>query len=620
MDDHFLNRGGRWKTLPFQREIADAMSDPEIERVSVIKSARVGFTQLLVGYLCYRAAHDPGRVIVVQSSQEEAEGFSKEDLAPALESIPEVVAALPEPRARNSSSTILHKALAGDGFIRIGGAHSGRIFRRVSPDAAILDEVDSYPLSAGGEGAQIELASRRLQNATFPKLILGSSPKLAVESRIDRQWEESDQRDFVVPCPHCDHGQRLRWGGKNADFGIKWPPGQPREAYYLCEHCHAEIAHHEKNAMVAQGRYVAGRPEVENHAGFRIWAGYSPFRKAAWSVLAAENIAAKGDPFKVQVFVNTALGESYTSPTESPVSEHELKARAEARRSEWELPEGASVPAGVGILTAFADVQGDRIEWEVVGWGRGEESWSIAYGRIYGDIRIHRDQVLGEYQRQVLGRPWVNARGVALYIRAAGIDAGYAQTPVVHWCRSRRYRIMPSGFPQWVFATKGSADPKTTTWPPERMSKSRIRSPKPWIIGVNAAKDQVYGRLGEEKPGPGYCHFRPDYELGYFEGLTAEHAKLHYRYGQPYRLWEKKHPSRVNEPLDCRVGAYAMIVALQTPSFGGIHLDQVCEAIEKAKPTALGSAAGRAAPPQDQGSHPRQGRRPRVRARGWGWD
>src|SRR5574340_526796 len=73
LDKNFVpSETQHWRTLPFQRGIADAFEDPTLEEVTVLKSSRVGFTKLVVGYNCFRIATDPGCILVVQPSDDDA--------------------------------------------------------------------------------------------------------------------------------------------------------------------------------------------------------------------------------------------------------------------------------------------------------------------------------------------------------------------------------------------------------------------------------------------------------------------------------------------------------------------------------------------------------------------
>jgi hypothetical protein len=50
-------QAGRWTSLPYQREIMDSITDPKVTHVSVMKSARVGYTLMVsaaVGYFIHQ--------------------------------------------------------------------------------------------------------------------------------------------------------------------------------------------------------------------------------------------------------------------------------------------------------------------------------------------------------------------------------------------------------------------------------------------------------------------------------------------------------------------------------------------------------------------------------------
>jgi phage terminase large subunit GpA-like protein len=589
LDKHYQPRSGeQWKTLPYQRGIADALTDPEIETVTVLKSARIGFTKLLVGYNCYRIALDPCSILIVQPAQEDAEGFSKDDLAPAFEATEPVASRIGDPKARDSFNTILHKHYPG-GFVKIVGAHSGRGFRRITVDLVEFEEVDAYPLSAGSDGDQIGLGKKRAHTSAFPKYVLGSSPKLKATSRILDSWEASDQRDYIVPCPHCDHGQRLRWGGRDTDFGIKWPRGRPEEAFYLCEHCHCEIAEHHKALMVEQGRYIAART-VPGHAGFRIWAAYSPFPQAAWGVLAKEWVAAQGNPFKLQVFVNTALGEAWESTSGAPLDWEVLH----ARREPFPLGEDerAMVPRGAALLTCGVDVQDDRLEAQVWAHGKGEEAWVLEHQVLHGDPSS--PALWDELDERVLLMPRRLERGGYDYIRATAVDTGGHHTQAAYdFCRPRFRRVMPDRRRSYVFAVKGQAG-QGSIWP--REASRKVAQVVLWPIRVEPAKDLIADRIRamlkepERAGGAGWIHWPTWLGETYFQQLTAEHCVEGYdRKGFPVRSWQPKTAGLRNEAWDTAVYAYAALRGLVDGL--GVDFERECAEIETQQPFELPSEA-----------------------------
>lgn len=618
---------GFWKTLPFQRGIANAIGDIETENVTVLKSARVGFTKLTVGCVCRRIATDPGGILIVQPAEDDATEFSKDDIAPAIEATPIVAGLVGDPKSRDSDNTILHKRFPG-GFLKVIGAHSGRGFRRITADMVIFEEVDAYPPSAGSEGDQIELGKKRAHTAAFPKFVAGSSPKLKATSRIWPLWEQSDQRDYIVPCPRCDHGQRLQWGGREFDFGVKWPDGCPSDAYYLCIACRQPIQHHELGWMVEEGDrhqgngggWVATRPHIESHAGFRIWAGYSPFPKAAWGVLAEEWLSVQDDPLRLQVFVNTVLGEPYTERGRS-ANHGKLYARREplpSRELAERAPDGSVLretlaPPEVIFLTSMTDVQLDRLEVGIEGWGVGEENWKLEYHVLYGDPTA---QPVWEELWDLLRRPRAMQRGGVDYIRSSCVDSGYAAQSVYGFVRGRSIYRASRGAPRaYLWATKGMSG-TGTVWP-KAPPKTRQAGVPIYPIHVDAAKDEIFARINLQPPGPRTVHFGDFLTEDYFRQLTAEHAlDKRDRKGFPVRVYEMKEGHRRNEALDIAVGNFAALCALYSI---GLSLERMARRARTLEPPDPGSTppatpAPPSAPPPQSPSSPAsagQGRRGR---------
>ena len=200
---------GRWRCYPYQRALMDSFVHPAVERVVVKKSARIGWTKILGHVIGYSLHHDPGSVLVVQPTVEDAENWSREELAPLLEETPVLRGLVAEQSSRSSANTILKKTTKS-GDLHLVGANSPRGFRRITVRKALLDEVDGYPpKGAGTEGDQIELAAVRTETHPDRKIGLGSTPTVAEISRIDRHFSESSRGYFVLACPHCD-GDHVR--------------------------------------------------------------------------------------------------------------------------------------------------------------------------------------------------------------------------------------------------------------------------------------------------------------------------------------------------------------------------------------------------------------------------
>jgi phage terminase large subunit GpA-like protein len=553
---------GRWKTIPYQRGIMNAFTDPMIVRVSVMKSARVGWTKILNACAGYYVHQDPCPIMIVQPTIEDAAGYSKEEIAPMLRDCPTLAAIIPEPKTRDSDNTIMAKRFPG-GSLTVIGANSARGFRRVSRKVVLFDETDGYPPSAGSEGDQIQLGIRRTEYYWDRKIGDGSTPTDAGRSRIEQAFIAGDQRRYYVPCPHCDAKQVLVF--KN----FKWPKGKPEAAVCICVHCGAEIEHQHKRAMVTAGEWRPGPhpqfPDVPapgpftGHASFHIWAAYSFSPNASWGQLATEFAeASKKGPEHLKTFVNTALGETWQESGEAPEWE-----RVYQRRSRYTI---GQCPDGVLLLTAGVDVQKDRLVYEVVGWGRDKRSWSIDAAVIPGDTS---DLQKGPWAalNAMLSRTYPHVGGAQLPISMLAIDSGFNSQNVYGWARQHPMNR--------VIAIKGTDESRVLIGVPSPVEvtvsgRKLKRGYKVWPIAVTVAKTELYGWLGLPTPTdeeitaaagafahpPGYCFF-PEYGEDYFKQLTAEQLVPHKnRKGFTTFTWELI-PGRENHYLDCRVYARA---------------------------------------------------------------
>ncbi|MDE9437507.1 phage terminase large subunit family protein [Xenorhabdus bovienii] len=547
---------GRFRSFAYQDGMMDAITDPTVMMISVQKSARVGYTKILDHVIGYYLSHDPSPILVVQPREEDAEDYSKTEIAPMLRDTPVLAEITGDSKAKDSNQTIRKKTFSNGANLTLIGANSPGGFRRITCRIILFDEVDGYPSGgAGAEGDQISLGIKRSETFWNRKIVIGSTPTVRGTSRIEKSFEESDQRYYYVPCPHCNEYQVLEWGGPDVPYGIKWEKdedgvGISDSAYYVCCHNGCVIQHSEKMWMVQNGEWRATKP-FNGHAGFHIWAGYSLFPNAAWKYLVAEWLRVKDDPLLRQTFINLVLGETYEDRGEKALSERKLLERCEV----W----AAEVPDGVAVITAGIDTQGDRFEIEVVGWGRSEESWSIAYDVIEGDLETDEPWArLDAYLKQI----WRRGDGRGFTIIAACMDSGGHHTQKVYgFARERLGRR--------IWAIKGESargGKRSPVWPTKRLNSRSKSSFKPIIIGVNAAKDTVRGRLHIEPeegdmPSPSYMHFPVDRDLHYFSQLLAERSVIKLSGGQQYRVWEQI-PGRANEALDCRVYSYAALCGL----------------------------------------------------------
>jgi phage terminase large subunit GpA-like protein len=540
---------GRWSTLPYQREPMDAFTDPHVEQITFLKSARVGYTKMINAAIGYHVDHDPCAILVIQPDEDDAKGYAKEEIEPMIRDCPAVGEKFGAFTLKNS---MLHKRFRG-GLLQLAGARSPGNFRRVSRRVILGDEVDGYPPSAGHEGDPVALAKKRSEYFWNRKLVWGSTPTYAGASRIERLFLEGDQRRYYVPCPDCGEMQVLRFSQ------FSWPKGKPELAVYVCQACGSAIEHAHKRDMVHAGEWRPGphaqfadvpAPEpFHGHASFHIWAAYSFSPNATWGQLCTEFVTANAaGPDQLKTFVNTALGETWQERGDAP----EWK-RLHERRATYAI---GTCPPGVLFLTAGVDVQQDRLVYEVVGWGRDKQSWSIDAGVLPGDTS---DMTGGSWPalKALLDRSYPHASGLHMPVTMLAIDSGFNTQVVYAWARKHPMSR--------VIAVKGHDAAHTVIGAPSPVDvtvggRKLRRGYKVWPIGTKTAKSELYGWLklesGEGVYPSGYCHF-PQYDEEYFKQLTAEQlVNVKTPQGFTVLVWELI-PGRQNHHLDARVYARA---------------------------------------------------------------
>jgi phage terminase large subunit GpA-like protein len=549
---------GPWRTerTPYLKEIMDCLSPSSpVERVVFMKGAQVGGTEggnNWIGYVIHQA---PGPMMAVQPTVEMAKRNSKQRVDPLIEESEVLRKLVRDPRSRDSGNTVLAKEFPG-GVLVMTGANSAVGLRSMAARYLFLDEVDGYPGDVDGEGDPVNLALARTRTFARRKVFLVSTPKITGMSRIEAAYEESDQRRYWLPCPACGEFQTLKFAQ------LTWPKGKPEDAVYICEHCAARIENHRKHAMLARGEWRPSAVGDGRTAGFHLSSLYSPVGWFGWSDAAKAFEQAHENQSLLQVFVNTVLGETWAQMGEAPDWQRLYERREDYRTG--------SVPAGGLFLTAGADVQKDRIEVEVVAWGRGKESWSVDYRVLDGDTS--RGEVW-ERLTDFLGETYPAASGVELPILRAAIDSGYATPEVYAWARTQSAsRVMVVKGVERAAAPVGQATPVDVSISGKRMR----RGIRVWPVCGGMIKEELYRCLRLERPTeesgaeypPGYCHF-PKYPEEFFKQLTAE--QLVPRVVKGYRRMEWQKTRDRNEALDCRVYARAAASACGIERFGERH-------------------------------------------------
>ncbi|MFT4277370.1 MAG: phage terminase large subunit family protein [Rhodopseudomonas sp.] len=512
---------------PFQRDIADAIGDPAIERVTLVKPVRVGFTTLLTGSLGAFVANDPAPILALLPTEADARDYMVSEIEPIFSASPVLNGVIGEAKDESGRNTILSRRFPG-GSLKIVAAKAPRNLRRHTARVLLVDEADGMELTA--EGPPIALAEKRTLSFADRKIVIGSTPTFDGSSYILRNYALSDRRVFEVPCPECDGRTEITWQH------IEWPSGKPHLAQFICPACGCAIDERDKPEMVAAGAWRETAPEVIGHAGFRLNALVSLLPNASWGKLASEFVAAKDDRTTLQVFVNTILAQGFRADGGEEIDDEALAKRAEPFSCE-------AMPEAVLAITAGVDVQRDRLEVTLLGWAEDGTVFVLMALVIWGNPADDSTWAeLDEFLKSRFAHPF----GGSLAIDAVAIDSGDGET------MDRVYRFCFPRAARKIFAIKGDGGFRRPFI--ERSTSSKSRGGLLFIVGTDPIKDHIAAKL---TGGGNGIRFSDTLPATWFEQLCSERAIVRYTRGQPTRRFERI-PGRRAEALDCVVYAVAV--------------------------------------------------------------
>lgn len=582
---------GKYRTArtPYVRGIADCLSPSHPARhIAWEKASQIAATTLGINWIGYIIDQCPASTIITLPSEGVAKEWSAQRLAQLVDETPCLVKKVLDSTRRGSGSSIYLKRVAGTSVtIKIAWSSSAKKLASTPAAYLLSDEVDRFEGDVEGEGDPLWLLDRRFTNYPHGKHFKVSTPtgfQNGTHSRIEREFQRGDQRYYFVPCPYCGHFQRLdfhrlRWPARPVSETSQQAQARYGQVAYYCIGCDQAIPERFKTQILARGMWVAtvARPELVSRgfaadqvrelapilaemeraifASFHLSALYSPLGWYSWSTMAEDWELAQGDVKLLKIFVNTVLGEVFAERGEAPA--------AAAIYGKREFYEQGVVPRGGLFLTLTADVQADRIEYEVKAWGRNRESWSVEAAVLNGDTSL---QPVWDALEDRIRRDWRHVDGAAMPIWAAAIDTGYRPQRGYDFCGK---------FPQPAYGPAGAALAAIRTVVPIKGGHAWDRAIEGFssvegarkrdglriiTVGSSYCKQEVYNAIrlpmpvrAEGDAGPlvypaGYWHY-PDYQFFWFQGLTAESRVV--RAGKPE--WVKDAAVR-NEPLD--LGGY----------------------------------------------------------------
>jgi len=579
---------GNWKNerTPYLREILDRLGPyDDCREVVVMKGCQLGGTELILNAFLFWIEHSPGRILCVVPGEDEAKDFSLQRVQPMIESSPvlqERLGSKSGARGRPRGDSIFLKEFPG-GSLKFTGSNAPAGLRSKPIRYLAGDELDGWARDSGGEGCPLILAEKRLGTFANSKKLLVSTPT-DKPSRIEERFLSGDRRHYNVPCPHCGHMFVLAFN----TFVIPEDASGDKDvdnAHMKCPSCDGRIDEWHKEKMLAKGKWIPEKPYRAFRRSYHVSSFYSPLGWLSWAQIADEWVRAQSNPLELKACVNTIFGESWDPNDGQSVDAGDLL----MTREDW----GDFPPGRILVATAGVDIQGDRIELEIVGWAEGYESWSLDYIVIPGDPT---GAVIWEDLDAVLSKAIPLDDGRKLKIAATCIDSSYEADRVYAFTRARVKRR--------VWAIKGASDEaraKREIWPLS-WRKSKKTSATFKLIGTSNAKRDLYAWLAKSGigPGPGRCHFPKERSKDYFEQLTAEKMVAKWKRGFKWVEWQKA-PGQRNEALDCRVYAYAALIGLER---SGLTWDEA----KRRKGETIARLDGRLAKVQDARQQPRERR------------
>lgn len=512
---------GPIRLYQFQKGIADAIGDPVIERVTVQKSARIGYSSLLVGAIGNFVVNDPAQILVVIPVDKDGRKLVVENIEPIFSNSPALDGKLSGDEMDVNRNTMMSRRFSG-GSLNVVAAKSPNNLRGYNTRVLFMDEVDSMAITV--EGDPVLLAEGRTTSFPDRKIVIGSTPVDAATSLVCASYERSDKRVFEVPCHECGDFHEILWEQ------ITWPAGEPEKANWLCPSCGSFVEHRYKSSMVAAGRWRATQPDVQAHAGFRINSLVSPLANAAWGKLAAEFEEKKNDPDKHRTFKNLVLGLPWED-SENDIDEAEIAGRGE--------PFGiGNIPAEVLYATMGVDIQDDRAECVTAGWDREGGMFILSHDVIYGSPD---DGYLWSQLDALIGARHTHPLGGKIGIDAVAVDSGDGDwtQAVYDFTRPRARRR--------VMSIKGMGGSR----PVIVATKSKdLRGL--FIVGVDVVKTTLMNRVARNMG----IRFSDQLEPIWFEQFLSERKTVKYVSKRYVSRWERI-PGRAAEALDATVYSYA---------------------------------------------------------------
>ena len=531
---------GKYRTsrTPYAREIMDSCSPMSpVNQVKVMKGTQIAMSTVGDNIMLTYLDLYPCPILYIVPTETLAKGTSNRRFTPAIRAIPHLRKKVIGGKSKDEIGNMFTKNVAGGG-VTLGWSNSTSSFRSFSARVVILDDVDGF--GEFGEGNVMTLAKARADAFSNKMIFINSTPTIEGNSNIEKEYEDSDQREYFMPCPECNELINFEWENfmfthDNYDL--------TSDVKYSCMHCGSLINEYKKTWMMKEENGAKWIPQNAGHIhrGYLIPSFLSPVGWLSWEditreFLKASKIMQRGDSRMMQTWVNTRKA----LPFKPQLDGVEIT-NPDDRTEEY----GAEVPNEVLLLTAGIDTQDDRVEVLILGHGHEGQLFVIDYKVIAGDFQY--DATKKELDNFLINRVYTRVDGFKMKVIGSSIDTGGHRTKAV-------YEYVKHRLPNKIFGIKGSSTPNAPVVN-KQLKDVKVFDSNLFIIGTTTIKDDFYARLGITEEGYNYIHF-PKLDIidnKFFKMLTAEKRDDKGKY--------VKVRTR-NEAIDCMVYAIATMTIL----------------------------------------------------------
>lgn len=539
---------------PYQQMILRCLSPSHhATKIVLVFGSQMGKTTIENIAMDYYIMEEPSPIGFVFSDIENLKNYVKNKFDPMLAANPKIKAML-KSEGKSSADSLTLKQFAG-GFLKFLSGKSESSMRSDSLKIVIADELDAMGITKGGDVMSLLEKRQNTYKELSPKLCLSSTP--LNDGVITGYLEDSTYCKYFMKCPHCHEHMTFE-----LDY-LRWTvigDGIVTGAWMECPHCHEKIYNEDKLEMMkpeSGAMWIATNPNADpSYVGFYLPSFYAPVGWIDWKAIAQEYVSAAFklsgvDHDKMTTFYNTIIAKPYMIGSTSAQDWRIL-----FEKSLNSTYTRKHIPTWVNLITTGGDIQKNRIEVTVYGWGKLGKSIPIDHIVIpldENELDIPSSNAWMEYTMQTLDYVWEREDGLPMKSLANGLDSSYKPDNVYAY-----YISLPKEHRTRFFPLKGRDNIKGFMSMRKSVKAASLTDAMYLEVPVTSLKHHLFDHLRQStntdaKPDmPYYMEFPNDFSQEYYMQLFSE---VYVKVGKKW-VWQKIRDR--NEILDCTIYNLAM--------------------------------------------------------------